>query len=55
MRYETFVFLKNSWIFSKLADEKHIDFDLFFMFFFVYVRTLETLKIVLPSRRELNF
>ena len=55
MFYETFIFLKNSLIFSKIADEKHIDFDLFFMLFFVFFRTLETLKIVLPSRRELNF
>ena len=55
MFYETFIFLKNSLIFSKIADEKHIDFKLFLMFFFVFFRTLETLKIVLPSRRELNF
>ena len=55
MCYETFIFLKNSLIFSKIADETHIDFDLFLMLFFVFFRTLETLKIVLPSRRELNF
>ena len=55
MFFETSILVEFCLIFGKNDSEKHVDFWLFFMLFFVFFRTLETLKIVLPSRRELNF
>ena len=53
--FESIILVKIGLIFNKIDGEKHMDFVLFFVLFFVFFRTLETLKIVLPSRRELNF
>ena len=41
--------------FDKIGDEKRVFFLLFFVSFRALFPTLETLKIVLPPARELNF
>ena len=55
MLLETLFLVEFCWIFDKNAREKHMDFLLYLASFFVFFLMLETLKIVLPSRRELNF
>ena len=55
MLFETLILIEFLCFFDKTDSEKHIDFLLFSVLFLVFFLTLETLKIVLPSRRELNF
>ena len=55
MLLETLFLVDFCWIFDKNDREKHMDFLLYLALFFVFFLTLETLKIVLLSRRELNF
>ena len=43
------------WISDKNNGEKHMDVQLLFVLVLVFFVTLETLKIVLASRRELSF
>ena len=52
---ETFILVDFCMIFDKIDDEKYIDFLLCLLICLVFLLMLETLKIVLPSRRELNF
>ena len=54
MLLETLILVDFCMILDKIDDEKLIDL-LFFVLFFMFFLTLETLKIVLPSRRELDF
>ena len=55
MLFEPIILVKIYLIFNKIDGEKHMDFVLFLVVLFVFFCTLETSKIVLPSRRELNF
>ena len=55
MLFETLILIEFLCFFDQTDSEKHIDFLLFSVLFLVFFLTLETLKIVLPSRRELNF
>ena len=52
---ETFILVDFCMIFDKIDDDKYIDFLSFSMICLMFSLTLETLKNVLPSRRELNF
>ena len=50
------LFLVDFWSnFDKIDSKKHVEFCLFFVLLVVFFLTLETLKIVLPLERELNF
>ena len=55
MMFETLILVEFGLIFNKIAGEKHITFWLSLVSFLMFFLTFETLKIVLPSRRELNF
>ena len=55
MLFETLILIEFLCFFDKTDSEKHIDFLLFSVLFLVFFLTLETLKIVLPSRQELEF
>ena len=55
MVFETSILIEFGLIFDKIVGGKHIVLGLFFVSLLVFFLTFETLKIVLPSRRELNF
>ena len=55
MLFETLILIEFLCFFDETDSETYIDFLLFSVLFLVFFLTLETLKIVLPSRRELNF
>ena len=55
MLFEILILAEFCLIFDDIDDEKHVGFLLLFVSCFMFFLTLETLKIVLPSRRELNF
>ena len=52
---ETLILVDFYMILDTIDDEKYIDFLLCLLICLVFLLTLETLKIVLPSRRELDF
>ena len=53
--FEAFFGVKFGVIFENIDDEKHIDLLSFVVIFLAFVLTFETLKIVLPSRRNAYF
>ena len=53
--FETLILIEFCLIFGEVDGEKDIVFWFFLVLFRVFFLTFETLKIVLPSRRELNF
>ena len=55
MMFETLILVEFGFTFNEIAGEKHITFWLSLVSFLMFFLTFETLKIVLPSRRELNF
>ena len=55
MMFETLILVEFGLIFNEIAGEKHITFWLSLVSFLMFFLTFESLKIMLPSRRGLDF
>ena len=55
MLFETLILVEFCLMFDKIDCEKHMDILLVLVLILVFFLTLETFKIVLPSRRNANF